>query len=197
MTTDQHREEPVAWRYRSGHRTGEWLVTTYDELAERERLNGNAVEPLYALPVPSPVAVGWQAGERELAARWAASLLAKLSTKPGHEDDCLWLERIAALSASTLSVSEGATHRHVKRGREYVLLGYGKMQAEQWRAIETTGKVDAWGLPVDNLRLVDMREVAIYRSVDDGSLWVRPREEFEDGRFVVLPQPPLSTGGAE
>jgi hypothetical protein len=31
-----------------------------------------------------------------------------------------------------------------------------------------------------------MREVAIYRSVDDGSLWVRPREEFEDGRFAAL-----------
>ena len=69
-----------------------------------------------------------------------------------------------------------ATHRHKKRGSEYVLLGIGKMQAEGWydpsKTISTAN--------------VDMREVAIYRSVDDGSLWVRPREEFEDGRFEEI-----------
>ena len=45
--------------------------------------------------------VAWQPGEAELARRWAAGLIAKLSTKPDHADDCLWLERIAALSTTT------------------------------------------------------------------------------------------------
>lgn len=77
-----------------------------------------------------------------------------------------------ALTAAQGAPKVTATHRHKKRGTEYVLIGFGKLQAEMW--------VD-W-----NSEPVDMREVAIYRSVDDGSLWVRPREEFEDGRFEAL-----------
>lgn len=75
-----------------------------------------------------------------------------------------------------MGTREQPTHRHVKRGSEYVLIGYGKMQTELWFD----------GLDEDGDTTVDMREVAIYRSVDDGSLWVRPREDFEDGRFEVI-----------
>lgn len=69
------------------------------------------------------------------------------------------------------------THQHVKRGSRYVLLGIGKMQSEHWH--------DHGGYSDDNgdWPSVDMREVAIYRSVEDDSLWARPKEEFEDGRF--------------
>lgn len=75
------------------------------------------------------------------------------------------------------------THRHKKRGEDAVLIGYGRMQAEGW--VDLSRAVSP---PEDpNPTPVDMREVAIYRSVDDGSLWVRPREEFGDGRFEVLP----------
>lgn len=64
--------------------------------------------------------------------------------------------------------------RHRKRGSEYSLLGFGKMQAEKWY------------LGKHPLRTVDMCDVAIYICVDDQSLWVRPKEEFEDGRFEEL-----------
>jgi hypothetical protein len=69
------------------------------------------------------------------------------------------------------------THRHKKRGTEYVLIGYGKMQADGWLKAP---------YPQGPLFSVDMAEVAIYRSVDDGSLWCRPREEFDDGRFDII-----------
>lgn len=72
-------------------------------------------------------------------------------------------------------VEPAPTHRHKKRGSEYVLIGIGKMQAESWVDMFEGGV-----LPVD------MTEVAIYRDVKDGSLWARPREEFEDGRFEAL-----------
>lgn len=43
------------------------------------------------------VPVGWQNGEREVARRWLADLLARLSSKPDHADDCLWLIRLNTL----------------------------------------------------------------------------------------------------
>jgi hypothetical protein len=82
------------------------------------------------------------------------------------------------------------THRHKKRGSEYVLIGYGKMQSEHWREIEQFNGLANGTTRNRQIESIDMREVAIYRSVDDGSLWVRPREEFEDGRFTALTPPP-------
>jgi hypothetical protein len=80
----------------------------------------------------------------------------------------------------------GATHRHKKRGTEYVLIGIGKMQCDWWQIVG-----DGTRYPVD------MREVAIYRSVDDDSLWARPREEFEDGRFETLSTEPAAPEGRQ
>lgn len=52
--------------------------------------------------------VGWQPGERALAFKWATKLLAKLSTKPDHADDCLWLVRLSDLFASPPPASPSA-----------------------------------------------------------------------------------------
>jgi hypothetical protein len=91
-------------------------------------------------------------------------------------------------------------YRHKKRGEHADLVAIGKMQAEKWH--DLTGFQFTHFGPTEanpvlmrdgNPPTVDMREVAIYRSVDDGSWWVRPREEFEDGRFEVLAPKPAET----
>ena len=59
------------------------------------------------------------------------------------------------------------THRHLKRGTSYEVIGQGWLQ--------TTALI---GTSADD------ENVTIYRG-DDGRLWVRPTAEFNDGRFVV------------
>ena len=33
----------------------------------------------------------------------------------------------------------------------------------------------------------DMTPAIIYRSLEDGKIWVRPKDEFYDGRFELVP----------
>ncbi|MDP8249593.1 hypothetical protein [Pseudochrobactrum saccharolyticum] len=94
----------------------------------------------------------------------------------------------AAIRALSAEPAQGdqwqPTHRHVKRGTEYHLIGTGKMQAEKWYEYPCERPVNS----------IDMQEVAIYRG-DDGQLWVRPVAEFNDGRFEILPAAPTTEAG--
>ena len=86
-------------------------------------------------------------------------------------------EVVAALQAAALqprAEAWRATHRHLKRGTEYQVIGCAAVQAS---------KAD----------LRDDAIVYVYRDVE-GDLWVRGVEEFNDGRFEALPPPPEPEG---
>jgi hypothetical protein len=71
---------------------------------------------------------------------------------------------------------------HQKNHNKYQLIGFAKMQSSSWEDIEDAFDESGY----IGGKSVDMRDVAVYVSLNDGSLWVRPKEEFEDGRFKKL-----------
>lgn len=90
-------------------------------------------------------------------------------------------QRLASAGAETRIL-----YRHQKRGTFYELIGIGKMQAEGWRQLSTVHDPDN-GNPTTYELPVDLQEVAVYRGVENpDEIWVRPRGEFEDGRFEAL-----------
>lgn len=61
------------------------------------------------------------------------------------------------------------THRHKKRGTEYEII-----------------TDDA--LAQTDISIADNEQVVVYRG-HDGRIWVRTREEFDDGRFELIAPP--------
>lgn len=124
----------------------------------------------------------------------------------------------AMLSASPLPPNAGevtATHRHKKRGTEYELLGFGtwvsldvgsneadayvaEMAPGVWHIRWAFGEVEGaeWARVQTATPFANGTVLAIYRSVDGAMLWVRPREEFEDGRFEALAPLPVKASEA-
>lgn len=88
-----------------------------------------------------------------------------------------WANGVAALKHQGAETKPAPTHRHIKTGGLYYYVGPARMQAENW--IENPGSGDPF-------IAVDLQEVAVYRSAQNGSLWVRPKAEFEE-RFEPLP----------
>jgi hypothetical protein len=88
---------------------------------------------------------------------------AKAAVQIGHDRRIL-----STLDRTTLPPTWLPTHKHVKRGSTYRLDGYGEVQTDT--------------------PLNDYAKVAIYRA-EDGTTWVRPVSEFEDGRFEALSAP--------
>lgn len=69
-------------------------------------------------------------------------------------------------------------YRHKKRGTEYTVIGEGKMRVGKW--VTPTDKPS--GIKSVFVESINMKPVIIYQG-DDDQIWVRPKEEFEDGRF--------------
>ncbi len=122
---------------------------------------------------------------------WSEPLQSYEAAKAAAQAD--FERRILSALAHPVQPGWRPTHRHVKRGSEYMLLGIGKMQTSNWMDEQWSHEPQSGNPPQRTLDPVDMREVAIYRA-EDGQLWVRPREEFEDGRFETIPAAPQPKG---
>ncbi len=84
--------------------------------------------------------------------------------------DSLWANILRRAGANVRALKNKAAAglrrvRHKKRGSIYSVIGYGFVQTDA--------------------PLTDYSEVVVYRA-DDGSTWVRPPSEFEDGRFEEI-----------
>ncbi|MGX9145870.1 hypothetical protein [Mesorhizobium sp. 128a] len=93
------------------------------------------------------------------------AIRAHLAKHAGKERATFSIAGIKALLDAADEAAWRPTHRHVKRGGAYRLIGAAKLQT--------------------SVPLADLDAMVVYQA-EDGSLWVRPHVEFFDGRFEAI-----------
>lgn len=93
----------------------------------------------------------------------------------------LWRD-CGEIARNALTETFMPTHTHLKRGSSYSYFGTGTFQTDSW--VYPHRYVDM-GEDEEDMLSCDMQQVAVYLEAD-GTIWVRPVGEFNDGRFAKI-----------
>ncbi len=135
---------------------------------------------------PAPAGWRWVPEEPTEAMIEAVQPVCDALCREGGQGRALWEAMLAASPPPPVQSAPAGwvpTHRHAKRGSTYRVLG----------------EATAQGNPDDPWLFSDGDKLTVYQA-EDGRLWVRYTEEFNDGRFEALaasPPPPVPTPARE
>lgn len=122
-------------------------------------------------------AEGWVRRDLELALREErAKAKASSEQKPGHQSHTKSAsapvdEQSGETSSDDRMPAEQVLYRHIRTGGTYRFIGVGKMQCSGW--FERVQEISSV-----RFNTCDMLSVVLYQSMQDGTYWVRPFDEF-------------------